>query len=425
MKQPKFFKAILCFSMALISISIISQDSIHASDWWVLKLDSLGNKIWDKTYGGYLIDEATCIVQTDDEGYIIGGYSWSDDGDLEQNYGSADIWVIKIDKNGEIQWKKSKGGNSTDKIWSIARTNSNSYICTGYSWSKEGEIVIDNGGADYFTFEISDSGEVKWEKFYGGNAKDYSTTVIKCNSGYAIGGWTHSTDINCNNGVADSWILLIDSLGAVQDTFSFGGSDIEVLQDIIYTSDNNILQVGGTKSNDIITTCANGDRDAFIIKSDLQGNILWSKTYGGEQYDFARRVIEMDGGYLVAVYTFSDNELIHSVGYGDILLLKLDKNSGDVIWSKNFGGSSDDKINEMMVTENGILICGRSHSEDHNISNNNGEADLWVFELDFEGNVIWSKTYGGSSWDEAFNLIQTPDKNIMVVGFSQSTPHYE
>jgi hypothetical protein len=125
------------------------------SDYWVIKLDGTGNLLWQKSLGGTGSDGARSIQQTSDGGYIVAGHSNSTDGDVKGNQGGDDYWIVKLDNIGNLTWQKAMGGTDTDIAKSIQQTSDGGYIVAGYSKSNGGDVPANNGEADYWIVKLT------------------------------------------------------------------------------------------------------------------------------------------------------------------------------------------------------------------------------------------------------------------------------
>ena len=269
-----------------------------SDDIWVLKLDSLGNVTWQKTYGGAYNDYAYSIQQTSDGGYIVAGYTSS------FGAGSDDIWVLKLDSAGNVTWQKTYGGSSHDYANSIQQTNDGGYIIAGYTSS------FGAGGADIWILKLDSSGNVTWQKTYGGSSYDFAYSIQQTgDGGYIVAGYTNSSGV----GGDDIWILKLDLSGNITWQRTYGGSSSEVAHSIQQTSDGGYIIAGSTNSFGVAYT------DFWVLKLDSSGNVTWQKTYGGGYDDYANSIQQTsDGGYIVAGYTDSFNAY-----YNEAWVLKL------------------------------------------------------------------------------------------------------
>jgi hypothetical protein len=154
---------------------------------------------WQKCLGGSNYDNPASVQQTIDGGYIVAGFSYSNDGDINGHYGSSmsDYWVVKIDPNGILQWEKSYGGNSDDFATCIQQTSDSGYIVTGYSYSTNGDVSGGHGGCDYWVVKLDTAGFIQWQKCLGGTSDDYAESIKQTNDGgYIVAGYTQSNDGN-------------------------------------------------------------------------------------------------------------------------------------------------------------------------------------------------------------------------------------
>jgi hypothetical protein len=273
-------------------------------DALIIKIDAAGNKQWSKLFGGTNADYATSIIETADTGYIVAGYSYSNDGDISGNHGGSDGWVMKLDPNGNKQWSKVFGGTLYDDATSIVAASDGGYVMTGTTSSNNGDVTGNHGGGgDGWILKLDSNGNKQWSKVLGGTNSDRATCIkTTADGGYVTAGHTRSNDgdvIN-NNGLFDAWLMKLDANGNKQWSRVFGGTSDEDDFSIISTADNGYLMVGRTNSNDGEVAGNHGNYDALVIKSDVNGNKQWIKTFGGSGYDGASAVIStVDGNYLI------------------------------------------------------------------------------------------------------------------------------
>src|SRR5690606_36383484 len=146
-------------------------------DCWIVRLDNIGNIQWQKSLGGSQEDSSGQIQQTFDGGYIMVGYSRSNNGDVSGNHGHYDYWVVKLDMSGNIQWQKSLGGSGVDMAHSIQQTIDGGYIVAGLSQSNDGDVTGNHGGADYWIVKLDDNGNIDWQKSFGGTGSDNAYSI--------------------------------------------------------------------------------------------------------------------------------------------------------------------------------------------------------------------------------------------------------
>ncbi|MEJ2695449.1 MAG: hypothetical protein P8013_02260 [Candidatus Sulfobium sp.] len=361
------------------------------NDIWILKLDPSGNVSWQKTYGGSGYDDVYSIRQTSDGGYIVAG-------DTESfGAGNSDIWILKLDPSGNVSWQKTYGGSDYDEGDAVRQTSDGGYIVAGRTKS------FGAGDSDAWILKLDPSGNISWQKTYGGSSYD-DAYAIQQNSdgGYIVAGDTESFGA----GNSDIWILKLDPSGNVSWQKTYGGSDYDDANAIQQTSDGGYIVAGRTKS------FGAGDSDAWILKLDTSGDISWQKTYGGTVYDDAYSVGQTsDGGYLVA----GDVESF-GAGSSDILVMKLDP-SGNISWQKTYGGVANDYANVIVPTsDGGSIVAGFSYSFGA------GDSDSWLLKLDGSGNISNCSSVIGTLDLMVADTNSTPATTTLVVASAAVTP---
>jgi Secretion system C-terminal sorting domain len=355
-------------------------------DCWVVKLNSTGNLIWQKTFGGTGDDYINSIKQTPDGGYIFTGYTNSSDGDLIGNYGFNDCWVVKLTSGGIMSWQKLLGGTSEDYAFSIETTTDGGYIVAGHSNSIDGDLTSNNGQFDFWVVKLTNTGAITWQKSFGGSLMDRAYSIKEAiDGGYIVIGTTSSVDgdITNNNGLSDFWILKLTSSGVIEWQKTLGGSGAENGYSIQQTIDSGYVVAGYSDSNDGNLTVNNGGYDYWVVKLSNNGIIEWQKSLGGSGTDQAITILQTsEGGYVVAGRSSSNNgDILDNNGGYDYWIVKL-TNSGSIAWKKSLGGSFGDWGHSIQQTvDAGYVIAGRSISNDGDVTGNNGAYDFWIVKL--------------------------------------------
>jgi ribosomal protein S11 len=311
-------------------------------DFFLIKTDANGNIIWAKTYGGIASGWASSVQQTSDGGYIVADCA------------SGDIFLIKTDANGNIIWAKTYGGIGYDDAYSVQQTSDGGYIVAGITWS------FGAGSADIFLIKTDANGNIIWAKTYGGIGYDDAYSVQQTSDGgYIVVGTTRSFGA----GSYDIFLIKTDANGNIIWAKTYGGTDRDGASSVQQTSDGGYIVAGYTES------FGAGYSDAFLIKTDANGNIIWAKTYGGTYGDYACSVQQTsDGGYIVA-------------GYGDIFLIKTDAN-GNIIWAKTYGGTYGDYAYSVQHTsDGGYIVAGGTYSFGA------GYSDAFLIKTDANGDI--------------------------------------
>jgi hypothetical protein len=355
-------------------------------DYWIVKLDALGNINWQKSLGGSGYDRATSIIQTQDGDYIVAGYTHSNDGDVSGNNGIADSWIVKLDSLGNIIWQKSLGGSNWDATSSIIQTQDGGYIFAGASGSIDGDVSGNHGGRDYWIVKLDALGGISWQKSLGGSGNDDALSIIQTqDGGYIVAGVSPSNDgdVSGNNGDEDYWIVKLDALGDITWQKSLGGSSSDYANSITQTQDGGYIVAGGSHSNDGNVIGNHGLFDYWIVKLDTLGNISWKKSLGGNADDLAHSITQaQDGGYIVAGTAISnDGDVIGSHGNYDYWIVKLD-DLGNTSWQKSLGGTEWDECRSITQTQDmGYIVVGTTQSDDSDVSGNHGVEDYWIVKL--------------------------------------------
>jgi hypothetical protein len=345
--------------------------------------------VWQKTFGGSSDDVAWSVQQTKDGGYIVAGWT------ISFGAGGSDIYVIKLDENGNKEWEKTFGRSGDDVAWSVQQTTDGGYIVAG--WSKS----FGAGGDDVYIIKLDAYGNMVWEKTFGRSGDEAASSIQQTtDGGYIVAGYTNSF----GEGGFDVYIIKLDAYGNMVWEKTFGRSGDEVASSIQQTTDGGYIVAGWTKS------FGAGGMDVYVIKLDKNGNKVWEKTYGGSNDDWANSIQQTkDGGYIVAGGTFS-----FGAGGMDVYVIKLDEN-GNMKWHETFGGSYDDDAWSIQQTKDGgYIVAGWTNSFGA------GSYDVYVIKLDENGNMKWHETYGGSGDDFAISIQQTKDGGYIVAGLTNS-----
>ncbi|HEX5154116.1 MAG TPA: T9SS type A sorting domain-containing protein [Parafilimonas sp.] len=358
-------------------------------DYWIVKLNSSVGIQWQKSLGGSGLEITYSIELTPDGGYVIAGYSDSDDGDVSGNHGDFDMWIVKLDSAGIIQWQKSLGGSSYDGGSSIALTSDGGYIVAGDSWSVDGDVSGNHGGRDMWIVKLNSTGTLEWQKSFGGSDYDRATWIKETSDGgYIVIGDTQSNDgdVSGNHGGSDIWIIKLNSGGSIEWQKIIGGSNHDYAGTIEQTSDGGYIVAAEPVSNDGDVRDNHGATDYWIIKLNDSGAVQWQKSLGGSDIDIARSIKQTpDDGYIIAGSTYSfDGDVSGNHGladYTDYWIVRLDSN-GDFQWQYCLGGSSFDNAFSLEQTaDGGYIVAGESGSTNGDVTDYHGGGDFWIIKL--------------------------------------------
>ncbi len=366
---------------------------IYWNDCYVTKLDAAGSLDWQKIFGGGGSDYAYAIQQTSDGGYIVAGRSLSDDIPDCVNQGLNDCYIVKLGPGGSVEWQKMFGGNRSEAAHSIRQTADGGYVIAGYSGSEDIPGCPLNGVTDAYVAKLDAGGSVEWQKMFGGSDTDRGTSIwFTSDGGYVVSGWSASTDIaGCtNSGLEDFYIMKLNSAGTVQWQKMIGGSQYEKAYSVQQTFDGGYIVAGDSRSTDIPGCANHGENDSYVMKLDTNGVVEWQKMFGGGQGDRAYSVRQTsDGGYVFAGHS-SSKDIPGCPGadpsYDDFYLVKLDA-SGAAQWQKMYGGNYGDYANSVEQTsDGGYVLAGWSGSTNIPGCTDYGLEDFYIVKLDSNGN---------------------------------------
>lgn len=305
-----------------------------SQDFWFIKLSSSGILISEKSFGYLGLDYGTTLLETKDNGFLITGVldltASNGQGNAKTTavkHAGGDYWAIKTDNSGNLLWSRYFGGSFTDTPLGVVETDANNFIIVGSSDSNDFNISDNKGTYDFWVVKISNSGNLIWEK-------------------------------------------------------SFGGSEIDEARAITTTNDGNFIIVGDTRSNDKNVSTNNGAADIWVLKISTDGNLIWEKTIGATNFDVARAITKTkDNGFLIAGSSRSLDNGFENKGQNDALIIKIN-NTGELLWQQTFGGSKIDFLYDITVLNNtSIIAVGESNSFDKDIPENKGFTDALIIKL--------------------------------------------
>lgn len=384
--------AILGFTQSMDGDIANKQDESY--DYWLLKFNADDELQWQKTYGGSGDDRGNAIIQTQDGGYAILGTSNSNNRDVSGNSGMQDYWLAKLDTNGNILWQKSFGYQGADTGISLIQSNDQGYLISGVL-----DVTASNGegntqrttnrhaGGDYWLIKLDPSGTTEWSKYFGGNFTDTPESAVQtADGGFIIAGSSDSvdTDISGNIGTYDFWVIRISASGNLIWEKSFGGDEIDEAKAIIPSGDGNFIITGDTRSSDFNVSNNNGAADIWLIKISPNADLIWEKTIGGTSFDASRALVKTnDNGFLIAGSSrSSDNDVSENKGQNDAWAIKTDS-EGNLVWETTIGGSNIDfAYGIAQLNDNSIRVIGDTSSNDGDVSENKGFTDVLLVKIE-------------------------------------------
>lgn len=354
---------------------------------WVALFGQAPDTLWTRTFGADYFDEGYSVQQTSDRGYIVTGRTGGGPNPYH-------LWLIKTDSLGDSLWTKKFGTVSMG--YSVQQTMDGGFIITGI------KALSNNSDPDVWLIKTDSNGDTLWTRTFGGSGFDWGNFVQQTSdSGFIITGYTYSFSV----GSADVWLIKTDSIGDTLWTRTFGGSDWDNGRFVQQTLDGGYIIATETYS------FGAGSNDAWLIKTDANGDSLWTRTVGGGGSDAAYSVRQnINGGwYILAGYTQSFGDI-----NGDVFLAKVDEN-GNTLWIKTIGGDkSDGALSIQQTSDRGFFITGYTQSFGA------GSGDVWLIKTDASGDTVWTKCIGGVDWDEGWAGRNTSDGGYVVTGFTES-----
>ena len=315
-----------------------------------------GKLIDVKLLGGSDEEVAREVIELHEGGYAMVGSTKSTDGDFSNRIGNDwDLFLIKMDEQGEVTWKKTYGGSGDDFGFSLTETPVGGFVLMGYSNSQDGDVPPTKGYHDNWIIKVDASGALIWKKSFGYSGHDHAYNVIPTrDGGYFFNGFLDVTASNGEgnsgksfkanrHGVGEFWCHKIDSNGNIEWQRYFGGTNNDRSYDAIQTKEGNFLVVGTSESEDVDVKKPKGSYDVWVVMISPSGEMLWENSYGGSLVDEASKVIEDSyGNFRIIGNTHSgDIDVVNPKGSSDVWQITLDK-SGRLIGSYNFGGSEFD-----------------------------------------------------------------------------------
>ncbi len=365
---------------------------------------------WQNCLGAPNSEDRPYDICATADGYLITGAN-SATGYMDN------VLLIKTDFEGNAVWQKSIGGTSGEIGFRIFSSMDGNYFINAISSSSDGDISNDPypGTADFWFVKINGDGDIIWEKIYGGTCREDGWDGVPTSDGGIVQlGYTCSYDGDISNyiGTWDTWMLKIDNEGNKVLDFTVGTVDFDFPSGIIETSDHGFLlasQSTPTTGGNIDCIPFNENAEIVLLKLDSVANIEWQQCYGGSDDEGLKDILELEDGYLLAAYAYSNDGDVTGSGYhlgydnygnqtSDIWLVKIDF-TGNIIWSKCYGGSKRDVPSRIFPGYGGgFVVFGMAESFDGDVVGNNssgpGYSDIWVIKVNETGDLIWQQCFG-------------------------------
>lgn len=344
---------------------------------------------WNRTFGGVANDGGRSVVEVSTGGFACAGDTMS------TGAGQKDVWLVRTAADGSPQWSQTYGGTDSEWSKSVLEVSGGGFAITGHTES------FGAGSFDVWVLWTSADGNLLWNSTYGGLLGDLGYSMVEVSTGgFAITGNTE----NFGASLSDLWLLRIDTAGNILWNRTYGGSSLEAGLSVIEVSTGGFAITGWT------TSFGAGGADILLVRMDANGNLLWSRTYGGPNDEYGYSIVELStGGFAITGDTNS-----FGAGASDVWLLRTNAD-GNLLWNRTYGGLSGDRGRSVLeVSGGGFAIAGDTGSFGA------GNYDVWYLQTDSDGNLLWNQTFGGAEIDWGFSMVGVSTGGFAILGGTYS-----
>lgn len=401
-----------------------------------------GQYKWQKTFGGNNFDNPDDIIKTNN-GYVIGASSWSNIGaDKSENSrgGSMDYWLIKIDKAGNKIWDKTYGSNVSDELGKVYQTSDKGFLLCGESRGTNNFDKTDTlfGDRDIWIVKVDSNGNKVWDRAFGGIGAEYFGGFVESNSSYYFvcksGSSNTGNKTSFGKGYSDIWLFKTDKQGNKIMDISYGGLDNDdAFGGINKINENSFVICGSSASNassdksNNTYTGIRGVFDYWVIKIDSNGNKIWDKIYGSSGNEQLRssklkkgKIILYGGtsGSTTTDFDMTGNRVAN--GGFNLWTIMIDTN-GNKLWDKLILSDSSASANSIDFLDNGNILLGSETNASYGYDkteSNRGDDDCWIIMLDSSGNKLWDKTIGTTGIESYMSLLRADSNSTIVAAYS-------
>ena len=370
---------------------------------------------WSQSFGNAQKNIIVDIVDIPNQGSLAVGYS------RPSANQAIEFWINRLDMDGALVWSKNLGSTGFDRASAAIRLSNGDFVIAGHGTAADKDFNSASKNSDGIILHMDANGNVNWVKSYGEIGHDQFADILELPSGEFLAvGTTTSYANTFSDRASDGWAVKINANGGVVWNRRFGGSLMDGYNKAALNPDGSFMLAGTSNSRDLQSPDFFGASDLWLSKINANGTHAWSRNYGGNLKEQLNALVPtIDGGYLLGATTYS--AMAGSKGHGDIWVLKVSA-LGNQLWQKILGGSNTDKCTTIAPFQgDGFLLAGTSTSSDGDINNNLGGLDAWVSKLSASGNIEWAKNYGGSQ-NDAINAIEvSEDGSVWLAGYSFSS----
>lgn len=390
---------------------------------WIVKVDSAGNKVWQNFLNSNIERSAfTSVTETPDGGFIATGFS------EECCWDTAQVLIVKYNRNGVQQWVKKYGGTFTDIGYGIIKTKTSGYIIVASTDSNNGDVTGNhsNGYSDIWLLRIDESGNIIWKKCFGGSGDDFGYSVIQTSDyGFVVSGSALSTngDLTGNLGMPDGWIFKTDSTGTLQWQKNYGGEGIDRLWGVVENPDGSLVATGEAEQTAQISNGLKALKNVWVIKLSATGTKIWSNAYGGSSNEAGFGIARMiDNTYLITGFVGSNDGDVSGInGAADAWLIRL-SDAGNLLWQRCIGTNQNDfGMYVTYLSETDYIVAGTSRTsnfQDVGYIVKLGNSSLIKGTVFLDGNSNGIKDGGESNFNNA--IIKTQKGSSFITAQPQN-----
>ena len=394
--------------------------------------------IWKKCFGGSQHDGTNSIIPALDGGYILAGYSYSNDGDVTGHHGlttTADAWIFKIDASGTLVWQKSLGGTGDERFSQVISTTDGNYLAVGYTTSNDDDVTGNHGQQDAWVVKLDRYGNIIWQKTIGGSSDEYASAVSNTNDGgYAIVGSSGSVngDLSVNKGNSDIMLFTLSSSGNLQSLYSYGGSNNDYGLEVSVLPGNDILIGAEVISFDGDFSGTTGQAPlAVILKVNQAGQII-NNVAMENRLSKLTGIIQKGDGRILAIedhlrcYPLSGNGFC-------VTVRKIEDLQREADFKFNYCmGSSDEIIgyrvegrgSVAVLPGNHIIVAGATDEPGVAVNSSRDQFDIDAFIgraiVEWDSRAVWKKGFGGSGIDWFTGITAESEYSWVAAGYTTS-----
>lgn len=409
------------------STVIYGRANAGSEDVMLIHLDQNGDTLWVKVFGGSGVDRVSKVRSVSSGGVILVGFTTSNNGAFTGNHGAYDGFMMRISSEGSVLWTKLYGGSNNDYLYDVVENPAGNFVACGEAVSSDGDLSAAGNGLAWVLFATGVSGNMGFcvapvgPNGASANGLENFTVIRRLNdgSGYLLSGFT-SPDFN-NFNLDDIWVCKINFTGAVLWNKTYGSTDgRDGSGALLDMGSGEFMIVGVLGGAGGYPTYRGGNGDGFVIRCNAAGDTLWTRSYGGTDWDFFHdAVVDQESNVYLAGFSRSTNQLLvgqPQFGLADYWLVKINAN-GDTLYTKRMGGSEFDAATGIAYSdvEDDFILTGRSNSSNGWISGANGGRDMWAIRFQNIVTLFGSKEssaphpYPNPFNDELF--VNTPFEN--------------